>query len=125
METISYSHKRRGGLIKGILAASFSRAAKSRPISKSPPYGSKVKPEAHSPDPTTNCSLNRSSFTGPSKGSWVEPVAYGQRGSCHYYYGVGDDNVDVKAASYISNVRERFKRFDNMDHANKCQEITH
>ncbi|OWM89779.1 hypothetical protein CDL15_Pgr024527 [Punica granatum] len=132
METVSRNHKRRGFMIKSKLAASLSWAAKSKPFSEVQ-YASKVKPESYSGNrlPKHDC-LNHSSFTpanrGPSTGAWAEPVGQGQRGSYYYYgFGVGngDENVDAKAASYITIVRERFetRRFDMDEPNNKCQDV--
>ncbi|KAK4765001.1 hypothetical protein SAY86_026091 [Trapa natans] len=117
--TVSYSnHKRRAiscSSIKTKLASSFSRTVK--PNNPFMIFPSKVKPESSplSSNSKHNLDLSQWSLTPTQKSR--PPAVDGQlrRGNYHYYYrnyGVassGDENVDMKAACYISNVKERFK----------------
>ncbi|XVE74749.1 hypothetical protein DITRI_Ditri12bG0042700 [Diplodiscus trichospermus] len=58
-----------------------------------------------------------------SYASFKPPSFCDQNGYANKTWGPGDDNVDVKATSYISNVRERFK-LDRIDsNGNKYQEM--
>ncbi|XWS69283.1 hypothetical protein CRYUN_Cryun04dG0165800 [Craigia yunnanensis] len=58
-----------------------------------------------------------------SYASFKPPSFYDQNGYANDTWGLGDENVDFKATSYISNVRERFK-LDRVDSiGNKYQEM--
>ena len=58
-----------------------------------------------------------------SYASFKPPSFYDQNGYANETWGHGDENVDLKATSYISNVRESFK-LDRVDSTgNKYQEM--
>ncbi|XVF02789.1 hypothetical protein REPUB_Repub04eG0204500 [Reevesia pubescens] len=64
-----------------------------------------------------------SSMQKVSYASVKPPSFYDQNGYANDIWGHGDENVDFKASSYISNVRERFK-LDRVDSTvNKYQEM--
>ncbi|KAA8548246.1 hypothetical protein F0562_004493 [Nyssa sinensis] len=123
------SNRKRKGFMKAKLAMSFYRAAK--PSSSSVQYSSKVKP---SPPPSSTASVGyvassssnalveryvvNPDYVTPQpkpKLSFLVPEINGGRdsySSCKFdnpYGGAGDESVDVKAATYISSVQERFR----------------
>ncbi|XWS22793.1 hypothetical protein CRYUN_Cryun29cG0066600 [Craigia yunnanensis] len=64
-----------------------------------------------------------SSMQKVSYASFKPPSFYDHNGYANDTWGHGDENVDFKATSYISNVRERFK-LDRVDSTgNKYQEM--
>ncbi|KAK8537324.1 hypothetical protein V6N13_042257 [Hibiscus sabdariffa] len=111
------------GFFRGTLAKSFSRFAKPRPTSTSTSTSSKVVPcstqpsssyspmprvstysYASSKQPATTFHEQKINFAGlPSS---MQKVSYR---SATEAWGHADENVDLKASTYISNVRQRFQ----------------
>lgn len=104
------SNRKRKGLLKGKLVVPFYKAGK--PASSTVQFSSKVKPSQSFPSTTSTYVLAQPkpkvSFVLPDTGRDLESL-----------YGVAvDESVDIKAASYISSVQERFK----LERV-KCQEM--
>ena len=83
-------------------------------------YASSNQPSFHEQKNVANLP---SSMQKASYASFKPPSFNDQKGYANDTWGHGDENVDFKATSYISSVRERFK-LDRVDSAgNKYQEM--
>ncbi|KAK6928556.1 hypothetical protein RJ641_007147 [Dillenia turbinata] len=108
------ANRKRRGFVKGKLMMPFYRSAKP---SAAVPYTSstKVKPSQSSPTTASVGYIVDQDFVIPrpkQKVSFILPENYGCESDYHNdnpYGVVGDESVDMKAASYISCVQERFK----------------
>ncbi|ONI19962.1 hypothetical protein PRUPE_3G308000 [Prunus persica] len=110
------SNRKRRGFMKGKLMP-FYRAAK--PSTTSMQYSSKVKPSQASPN-TAAYSVGFMDYVIAAQPnqtvSFIVPAADHssqlKQQFDHKHYGAaaaGDESVDIKAATYISSVQERFK----------------
>ncbi|OMO85404.1 hypothetical protein CCACVL1_10205 [Corchorus capsularis] len=111
MESMS-NRKRRGGFIKGKLTP-FYRAAKPA-ASTVMQYTTKVKPNLVSSTATSISFRVHQDYmiSQPKQVSFILPADKNRENLTQIdnFFGVpGDESVDIKAASYISSVQERFK----------------
>ncbi|XVF13895.1 hypothetical protein REPUB_Repub09cG0008900 [Reevesia pubescens] len=123
------SNRKRRGFIKGKLTP-FYRAAK--PAAAVMQYTTKVvKPNQASSTTTNSVSFRVHQdymISQPKQVSFIVPVDKNSKNLSQIdnFFGVADDeSVDMKAATYISSVQERFKLERNNSERIKLQEITH
>ncbi|XP_022741540.1 uncharacterized protein LOC111293083 [Durio zibethinus] len=121
------SNRKRRGFIKGKLTP-FYRAAKPAPAMQ---YTSKVKPNQAS-STTTSVSYRVQqeylNISQPKQVSFIIPADMNRENLSQIdsFFGfAGDESVDMKAASYISSVQERFKLERSNSERIKLQEITY
>ncbi|KAK6922435.1 hypothetical protein RJ641_012942 [Dillenia turbinata] len=92
------TYRKRKGFMKNKLVMSFYKVAKPhQPVQ----YRNKVNPTPSSPA-ATSFLIDQTLATPPPKQKVSFDAVFGSVGD-------GDENVDMKAASYISYVKERFK----------------
>ncbi|KAF3431023.1 hypothetical protein FNV43_RR25753 [Rhamnella rubrinervis] len=94
------SHKRRSGFMKSLYKAAKPRKVKPNPTATNG-YGGVKMQQNHSIPQQLQCLL--SAAYEPS--SVAEVHGHGD----HHIHDYNDENVDMKAATYVSYVRERFK----------------
>ncbi|GMI99787.1 hypothetical protein HRI_003648000 [Hibiscus trionum] len=106
------------GFFRGKLAKSFSRFTKPRPSSGSGSTSSKVVPCSTQPSSIPRVSTysyassKQPASTFHEQGDFAGLLSSMQKvsyGSAVEAWGHADENVDLKASSYISNVRQRFQ----------------
>ncbi|KAL4378643.1 hypothetical protein GQ457_02G021160 [Hibiscus cannabinus] len=121
------SNRKRRGFIKGKLTL-FYQAVKAAPAAMQ--YTSKVKPNQGS-SATASVSLRVHQdymMSQPNHVSFVVPADKNRENLSQIdnFFGVaGDGSVDIKAATYISSVQERFKLERNNSERIKLQEVAH
>ncbi|XVF16179.1 hypothetical protein REPUB_Repub10bG0009400 [Reevesia pubescens] len=120
------SNRKRRGFIKGKLT-SFYRAAKSAPTMQ---YTTRVKPnQGGSTTASVSFRVHQDymNISQPKQFSFIVPADKNRENLSQVdnFFGVADESVDLKAASYISSVQERFKHERNNSEPINLQEITH
>ncbi|EOY02838.1 hypothetical protein QQP08_014138 [Theobroma cacao] len=119
----SMSNRKRRGFIKGKLAP-FYRAAK--PAAAAMQYTTKVMPNQTSTTASVSFRVHQDYMVSqPKQVSFILPADKNRENLSQIdnFFGVaGDESVDIKAASYISSVQERFKLERNNSERIKLQE---
>ncbi|KAE8695716.1 hypothetical protein F3Y22_tig00110694pilonHSYRG00427 [Hibiscus syriacus] len=121
------SNRKHRGLIKGKLKL-FYRPVKAAPAAKQ--YTGKVKPNQDS------SAMSSVSFrvyqdymiSQPKQFSFIVPADENRDNlsKIDNFFGVtGDESIDIKAATYIFSVQERFKHERNNSERIKLQEVAH
>ncbi|XVE84174.1 hypothetical protein DITRI_Ditri16bG0148700 [Diplodiscus trichospermus] len=121
------SNRKRRGFIKGKLTPFYRAAAKPAPAMQ---YTSRVKPNQQGSSATGSvCFRVHQDYliSQPKQVSFLVPADKNRENLSQIdnFFGVaGDESVDLKAATYISSVQERFKLERNNSERIKFQEIT-
>ncbi|XVE67675.1 hypothetical protein DITRI_Ditri09bG0007200 [Diplodiscus trichospermus] len=116
------SNRKRRGFIKEKLTP-FYRAAKPTPAMQ---YSTKVKPnQASSTTASFSFRVHQDMVPQPKQVSFIVPADKNRENlsQIENFFGVaGDESVDIKAATYISSVQERFKLEPNNSERMMLQE---
>ncbi|KAE8661639.1 hypothetical protein F3Y22_tig00113725pilonHSYRG01599 [Hibiscus syriacus] len=121
------SDRKHQGFFKGKLTL-FYRAVKAAPAAKQ--YTGKVKPnQGSSATSSISFQVHRDyMISQPKRFSFIVPADKNRENlsQINNFFGVAaDESIDIKAATYISSVQERFKHERNNSERIKLQEVSH